>query len=139
MKLSEEVEKVIDLAKVIREYWERELPKRHPDYPVMNPGERPLAPPPQEKKLATLFAKLPDDMVYQIGLLMDLGRGYFNVNELAQHYRSLKDDFDSPEALAALLTGKVTLADYLQDGLAELKKHHIDVDSLPLKRSKVLK
>ena len=67
MKLSEAAERVIGLAKVIREYWETELPKRHPGYPVMNPGEQPLPPPPEEKKLAKLFASLPEDMVYQIG------------------------------------------------------------------------
>ena len=139
MKLSEAIEKVIGLAKIIREYWETELPKRHPDYPVMNPGEQPLPPPPEEKKLAKLFASLPKDTVYQIGLLMDLGRGFFSVSELADHYKRLKDDFDSPSDLAALLTGKVTLADYLEDGLAELKKHNIDVDNLPLKPDKAHK
>src|SRR5713226_10279078 len=82
MKLSEAVEKVIGLAKDIREYWETELPKRHPDYPVMNPGEEELPPPPEEKKLAKLFASLPKDMVYQIGLLINLGRGDFDVREL---------------------------------------------------------
>src|SRR2546425_3253607 len=92
MKLSEAVEKVIGLAKVIRDYWETELPKQHPDYPVMNPGEQPLPPPPEEKKLAKLFASLPDDMIYQIGLLMYLGRGDFDVRELADSYKALKEN-----------------------------------------------
>ena len=73
MKLSEAVKKVIRLAKVIREYWETELPKRHLDYPVLNPGEQPLPPPPEEKELNKLFASLPEDLVYQIGLLMYFG------------------------------------------------------------------
>ena len=139
MKLSEAVEKVIGLAKDIREYWEAELPKRHPDYPVMNPGEEELPPPPEEKKLAKLFAGLPEDMVYQIGLLMYLGRGDFDVHELADYYKTLKENFDSAAALASQLTGKATLADYLQDGLAELEKHNIDVDGLPLKPTKARK
>jgi hypothetical protein len=139
MKLSEAVMKVIGLAKVIREYWETELPKRHPDYPVMNPGEQPLPPPPEEKKLAKLFASLPEDMVYQIGLLMYLGRGDFEVREIADYYNALKENFDSATALASQLTDKAPLADYLQDGLAELTKQAINVDSLPLKPAKARK
>lgn len=139
MKLSEAVTKVIGLAKVIREYWETELPKRHSDYPVMNPGEQPVSPPPEEKKLAKLLASLPEDLVCQIGLLVDLGRGDFDVRELADHYKTLKDNFDSPTAFASQLIEKAPLADYLQDGLAELEKHNIDVDSLPLKPTKTRK
>lgn len=137
MKLSEAVKKVIRLAKVIREYWETELPKRHPDYPVMSPGEQPLPPPPEEEELAKLFANLPEDLVYQIGLLMYLGRGDLDVRELADYYKSLKESFASATALAAQLTGKATLADYLSDGLAELKKHGLDVDRLPLKPARL--
>jgi uncharacterized protein DUF3775 len=139
LKLSEAVEKVIALAKVIREYWETELPKRHPDYPVMNPGEQPLPPPPEEKKLAKLFASLPEDVVYQIGLLTYLGRGDFDVREIADYYKTLHENFDSATALASQLTDKAPLADYLQDGLAELRKHNIDVDRLPLKPTKARK
>jgi len=138
MKLSEAVQKVISLAKGIREYWESELPKRHPDYPIMNPGEPLAPPPPEEKKLAKLFASLPEDMVYQIGLLMYLGRGDFDVRELADCYKALIESTDAT-ALASQLADKAPLADYLQDGLAELKKHSIDVDSLPLKPTKTRK
>ena len=88
MKLSEAAEKVIGLARGIREYWETELPLRHPGYPVMNPGELPVAPPPEEKKLAKLFASLPEDMVYQIGVLMDLGRGYLTSANLPINLRA---------------------------------------------------
>jgi hypothetical protein len=139
MKLSEAIQKVISLAKVLREYWETELPKRHPDYPVMNPGEQPLPPPPEEKRLAKLFASLPEDMVYQIGLLMYLGRGDFDVRELADSYKTLKENFDNATALASQLTDKAPLADYLRDGLAELEKHNMDVDRLPLRPTKARK
>lgn len=137
MKLSEAVKKAINLGKVIREYWETELPKHHRNYPFMSPGEEPLPPPPEEKKLAKLFARLPEEMVYQIGLIMNLGRYYSKVSELADAYKSLKEDFDTATELASLMTSKATLADYLQDGLAELKKHNLDVDRLPLKPAKV--
>jgi Protein of unknown function (DUF3775) len=138
MKLSEAVTKVIGLAQVMREYWETELPKRHPSYPVMNPGETPVPPPPEEKELEKLFASLPADMVYQIGLIMNLGRGDFDVREVPEYYRALKENFD-PRELASEMTYKAPLADYLRDGLAELKKSKIDVDKLPLKRVKARK
>ena len=32
MKLTEAAVTIIDLARVIRDYWNRELPKRHPDH-----------------------------------------------------------------------------------------------------------
>jgi Protein of unknown function (DUF3775) len=136
MKLSQAVEKVIALARAIREYWETELPKRHPDYPVVRPGEKPLPPPAQEKQLTKLLATLPKEFVYQIGLLMYLGRGDFDASELEEQYDTLKENFDNTAALASQLTQKAPLADYLQDGLAELKKHGLDVDSLPLKTTK---
>jgi hypothetical protein len=137
MKLSKTLERVIALAGSIRHYWETELPKRHPDYPIMNPGEQPVAAPPEIRKLAKLLARLPDDMVYQVRLVMDLGRGYFDVRDLAEYYRTLREEFDSAASLASQLSGSVTLAGYLQDGQAELEKHHIDVDRLPLTPARV--
>ena len=83
MKLSAAIDKVIELAKVIHAYWETELPKRHPDYPIANPGEEPVPPPPEEKKLAKLLASLPADMVYQIGLIAELGQRQFSVSDVS--------------------------------------------------------
>ncbi len=51
MKLSETVSEVIALAEAIRNYWDAELPKRHPDYPFVHPGEDDGPPPPEEQKL----------------------------------------------------------------------------------------
>ena len=62
-----------------------------------------------------------------------------DVGELAAQYEVLKENFDSAAALSSQLTGKATLADYLQDGLDELKQRRIDVDRLPLKRAKARK
>ena len=50
MKLSETVKEVIALAEVIRNYWDTELPKRHPDYPFVHPGEDSGPPPPEEER-----------------------------------------------------------------------------------------
>ena len=61
-----------------------------------------------------------------------LGRGDFAVRELADRYKTLKENAESAAALASQLTYKAPLADDLQDGIAELKRHNIDVDILPL-------
>src|SRR5579863_4806608 len=112
--LSDAVGKVINLANAIRRYWEAELPKRHPDYPVMKPGEKAPPPPPQEKKLAELLNDLSDEQLYQIALLMDLGRGYFDVQQLPDHYHWLTEEFPDRRSLLLQLSGKATLADYLE-------------------------
>ncbi len=139
MKLSEAVKKVIDIATVMREYWETELPKRHPDYPIANPWEAPVPPPPEEKELEKFFASLPGNLVNQIWLIMSLGSGYFDVQDMPDYYKTLKKNFGSPKELTALMIANAPLADYLRDGLTELKKNKMDVDRLPLKPAKVRK
>ncbi len=132
MKFSETVAEVIALATAIRNYWDTELPKRHPNYPIVSPGEDSGPPPPEEKKLRNLLASLPPDEIYKLALLMYLGRGDFGTDDLAGHYETLKRRLARPEGVVTQLIGKAPLADYLGDGLAELKKNGIDVDHLAL-------
>jgi hypothetical protein len=130
MKLSETAKEVIALAEAIRNYWDAELPKRHPDYPLVHPGEDSGPPPPEEKKLRDLLASLPEEDIYQLALIMHLGRGDFGTDDLAGHYETLKKTFGKPDWTVSQMVAKASLADYLTDGLAELKKHGIDVDHL---------
>jgi hypothetical protein len=130
MKLSQAAKKVIALAQAIREYWDAELPKRHPDYPLVHPGEDSGPPPPEEKKLRDFLSRLPEDVIYQLALIMDLGRGDFETNDLAGHYETLKETFGKPDRAASQMMAKAPLAEYLTDGLAQLKKNGIDVDHL---------
>jgi hypothetical protein len=130
MKLSAAARQVIGRADAIRAYWEAELPKRHPDYPLVNPGEESGPPPPEEKKLRQLLAKLPADTVYKLLLIMSLGRRDFDTTDLGSRYEELKERFEKPEEEAAQLVEKPDLADYLADGLDALKKNDIDVDTL---------
>jgi hypothetical protein len=130
MKSSAAARQVIGLADAIRTYWEAELPKRHPDYPLVHPGEDSGPPPPEEKKLQHLLAKLPADTVYKLLLIMFLGRGEFDTTDLGSRYEELKERFEKPDEAAAEIVEKPTLVEYLADGLEELKKHDIDVDTL---------
>ena len=136
MKLSEVAKRVITLAEAIRNYWAHELPKRHPDYPIVHPGEESGPPPPEQKKLQELLAKQPEDIIYQLALLMYLGRGDFDATGLAAHYKALKEAFGKPERAAAQMMEKASLADYLSDGLEELKKKDIDPDRLLARRTR---
>jgi hypothetical protein len=132
MKLSESVAKVIELSTAIDNYWNTELPRRHPHYPIISPGEDSGPPPPEALQLEHLLKSLPDDDVYAITLLMHLGRGDFGPEELPAHYEALKKRFPSPERAVAQLMGKASLSDYLTDGMAELEKVGIDLDQLTL-------
>lgn len=130
MKLSDTAKEVIALAEAIRNYWDTELPKRHPDYPFVHPGEDDGPPPPEEKQLEDLLTRLPEDDLYKLALLMYLGRGDFGTDDLADHYQAVKETLGQPDCAVAHLMEMASLESYLMDGLAELKKNGIDVDQL---------
>jgi hypothetical protein len=130
MKLSEAVRAVIRLAEASQVYWDRELPKRHPHYPLIREGEDSGPPPPEDGQLEALLRSLPEEQIYALILLMYIGRGDFGTNHLMEDYRAMKETFEKPAMAIAQMTGKGTLAEYLTDGLAEIKKHHIDLDAL---------
>ena len=130
MKFSESLDAVIALAETIRDYWDVELPKRHPDYPWVHPGEDSGPPPPEEKILTDFLLGLPEEDVYKIALVLCVAQGRFGTGDLAGHYEELKGMFGEPEEAVTLLVADASLADYLTEGLAELKKDRIDVDQL---------
>jgi Protein of unknown function (DUF3775) len=130
MQLSKVAREVIRKAEAIRTYWDTELPRRHPDYPIVNLGEDSGPPPPEERELHEFLAGLPDELVYQLLLLTCLGRGDFGASDLASHYELLKGKFRKPREAVSWMMGKGPLAEYLVDGLAELKHSKIDVDKM---------
>lgn len=140
MSLSEVANRVIDLDRKIQEYYAAELPKRHPHYPLVGPGEEEPPPPPEELALGEFLATLPGEMLYQLLFIVYLGRGEVGRDEWLDYYERMKDDNGAPTDVAALLMlYKVTLADELADGLEELHKRKINIDRMPLKRPKMRK
>jgi Protein of unknown function (DUF3775) len=137
MNLSKATDKVIDLARKVRDYYTAELPKRHPSYPVIGIDEESVAAPPEEQELRKFLLGLPDDLVYQMTLLMYLGRGDFGTDNLAESYEDLRGTFTEPGQAASQMIDKAPLADYLLDGLEVLRQHKISVDKLPLKKVQV--
>src|SRR5919197_814552 len=106
MKLSEATNRVIDLARKVREYYATELTKYHPNYPMIRLGEESAPPPPEEKELRDFLSALSDEMIYQLILIMYLGRGDFGTDDLAGNYEALKGTFGDPEHAAAQMMDK---------------------------------
>lgn len=132
MKIDVAANRALTLAKAIRDYWATELPKRHPNYPFVDPGADSGPPPPEEKELRQFLKRLAPDTVYKLALIMYLGRGDFDTSDLPAEYQTIKENFDSPAALIAQMMEKAPLADYLEEGMAILKSQHIDLDKLDL-------
>ena len=130
MKLSEAVREIIRLGDASRAYWDRELPKHHPDYPKIRAGEDSGPPPPEDAEIQALLKSLPEDQLYALILLIYVGRGDFSADQLLPGYQTMKETFPSKELAIAQMMGKRTLAEYLTDAMEEIQKRHIDLDSL---------
>lgn len=130
MKLSEVVREIIRLGDASRAYWDRELPKHHPHYPVILADESSAPPPPEDAQIQALLKSLPEDQLYTVTLLTYMGRGDFTADRLKSAYRTIKEILPSKELAIAQITEQKTLGEYLTDAIAEIQKHHIDLDSL---------
>jgi hypothetical protein len=139
MKLSKVVREVIRLAKASRAYWDRELLRRHPAYPVVHAGEDSGPPPPEDARLRAILEGLPDDQLYAITLLALVGRGDFSADCLTATYDTVKDMLPSRSVAIEHVSGQIALAEYLTDAVEELKKRQIDMDSLKFPSTTVVR
>jgi hypothetical protein len=139
MKLSDAANKVIELSRKVRTYYDTELPKWHPNYPLVGADEEGPPPPPEQTELKEFLSGLPDEMIYQLTLIMYLGRGDYGTEDLSESYNTLKQTFADPKHAVTQMMEKAPLADYLADGLEELRRQNINVDRMPLKKARVRK
>jgi hypothetical protein len=128
MKFSEVVNRVIELSRAAHAYWDVELPKRHPKYPLVDPDVSDPPPPPEEDELRQLLLSRPAEEVYKLDALSDVGNGVPVSDYEARWRRRMKIFPDVAVAIEGLI-GK-PLADGLTDGLAQLSSRHIDIDSI---------
>jgi hypothetical protein len=133
VKLSVVMAEALGLARAIRTYWEHELPRVHPDYPFVRPEDPPEKPPREAKQLRAFLKKQPDDIVYQLALIVYLGQVAFDVSDLAGQYEALKEENETPAAAISQMMETAPLADYLEEGIEELKRNRLDLDHLPLR------
>jgi hypothetical protein len=130
-KLSEVIPELIRLFEERDDYQEIELPKLYKDYPLVSPGEDPESPPaPQEAQIRQLLKKLPEDMIYQLLVIMDLSRYYYSTSDLAELFEEMKADFDKTESAISFIVGLGSFSTSITEGLAKLEASQIDVDNL---------
>src|SRR5436190_986922 len=123
MKLSAAANKVIELSQKIREFYDAELPKRFPNYPLVDREAQSIPPPPEERELRKFLATLSEDTICQLMLIMYLGRGDFGADDLAENYEALNGAFGDSNLAVSQMMDKAPLADYLSDGLEALRQH----------------
>jgi hypothetical protein len=140
MNLSEAANRVIDLTRKVHDYYATELPKRYPNYPLVDLDEENVPPPPEEVELREFLSSLPDELIYQLMLTLHLNREAVRTDDLSGYYEALKERFSGPsDAASRMMLYKATLADELSEGLEELRRRKVNVDKLPLKKVKVRK
>lgn len=128
MKLSEIVNELIRLGDASQAYWERELPKYHPRYPLVYEGEQEVPPSPEDDQILALLTSLPDDQLYAVAMLTYVGRGDFTAGNLQRANLRLKEWFLDKDVTIAQLMANKSLGEYLTDAVEEFKKRHIDLD-----------
>ncbi len=130
MKFTDTVRRVIELGAASREYWNRELRKRHPNYPILTPGtsEDDIPPPPEQTELWAFLRALPPEQVYRLIALMYLGREDFPAAEYEEQVRHMPDAFPVVDWAIGQMVEKAPLADYLADGLSFAEDTGVVID-----------
>lgn len=131
MTVATAVTKTIPLARAIQDYWEAELPKRHPRYPLVDPNADDGPPPPETQQLRQLLEQLPEETLYKLGLIVSPGRARYDTTRLESRYHELHDEYDVSSLIAWMLDN-IHLADDLEYEMEILSDKGIDLDKLDL-------
>lgn len=132
MKFSEVVREVVRLGNASLQYWDSELPKYHPQYPIIRAEDKEVSPPPEAAEIEALLRSLPEKQLYSLMLLAYLGRGDFDAGHLKIGLRRIKENFPENTLVIAQLMAEQTLSEYLTDAMEEVHKRHIDLDELAI-------
>ena len=131
MTITTATERILPLARAIQEYWEAELPKRHPKYPLVDPNADDGPPPPETEQLRQLLEQLPENTLYKLEFILSPGRARFDKSRLESRYQELRDEYDAPFLIVHMLDN-VHLADELEYGMETLNERGIGLDQLDL-------
>jgi hypothetical protein len=131
MKLEKIVHDVVALVEKINKALDAELPKKYPEYPFVKQGED-VEPLPKERELRNYLSKLSPDVVYNLTLLMYLGRGDFGADNLQQRKAEIKERFPKPEWAVSQMAGKAPLGEYLEHGVELLRDKGVTLEDLSL-------
>ena len=131
MPFTDMLRRVIELSTAIREYWETELPKRHPNYPIVGTeGDDDGPPPPESADLQSLFQTLGVAEVSSLLAIIDLGRKRWKPAELTDRARTFAAKMSDTEPWISRLMDDYSLAENLQNGLDLLSRKGVDIDTL---------
>ena len=130
MPFSDTVHRAIELADATRNYWDAELPKRHPAYPIVHPGEDSGPPPPEEVELESLLRSLSLEDLHKLLALVEIGQMTLKPSEFESRARALLREEPDFDWIIQQLMANVPLAAQLTDGLNELTARGIDIDNM---------
>lgn len=131
MKLSAIVPTVISLARAANQA--RMAEGSEDDSPILTSGGDTRAMKLQtaaERSLRDFLAAQPPSVVYMLTAIMYLGRGDFGTKELRHQYKDISESFGDPRWAARQMLGKMTLPEYLEEGLKKLAQVGVEVDKL---------
>ena len=135
MKLREAIDKAIELSTKVSEYYERENPKHHRDYPLVWPDETPPNPPPAEQELRDFLLRLGPELISQITLIKDLAAGSVRLEDLRTAYDSLFQSLSSGrkiyESHVLVKLDPLVLGEWLLFGLERLGAQNIEISQQP--------
>ena len=132
MAFSDTVKRVMELADVIQKFWDVELPKRHPTYPIIGPGEEPGPPPPEEDDLRALLESLPPDDLYLLLALDELGWGVATAGDIGALQRHAREQYPDLDIIIDWIAETPVRLSFVPDGLRVLSAAGVDVDHLPV-------
>ncbi len=124
------VNRIIELANAIQAYWDRELPKAHPEYPLVHEGETSPPEPAEQKALQAFVNSLPEGQLHKALLTVRVGRADISVDNIIDGYAQLKQEFPDKDSAINRILDTTALGDYLSDGVERLKRESIDIDSV---------
>ncbi len=128
MKLSEDLPQIIRLAEAIQDYWEAELPKRHPNYPFIQEGADDGPPPPELAELGILLETLSEEQLYSLLTLQSIGQSPTRINKVEATFQKMHTYFPTSEQAIKALLLMPMVGQFLRKGQALIEKIGLDVD-----------
>jgi hypothetical protein len=130
MSLATAIQRVTELADAIDDYWWKGVRKTHPNYPLIYPGDTEAPPPPEVEELRLYLTALPDDELFALVGIVQVGRLKCKPTE----YAAVGRGFGRVEAVEWLVDSSFLGAD-IDDGLNRLGRAGIDARGTQLAAS----
>ena len=128
MTFSEVVARVTELSAAINAYWDAELRKLHPRYPIVNPDIPDPPPPPQAEELRRFLRARPAGEVHKLLALSAAGE-YLSAPEFIRRLGDYNTNPPDVNDGIEELVGMPALEEYLPEGVRRLTVAGIKLDA----------